>query len=273
MHWKILLIIPLYCLLFFNIANGKEIEKFTWVDLKQDKAFLLEIEQAFVDEITPDNPAKVGTHLPYLYKYIFKVGVYKSSAIVIIGHREKEYHDTGDFFTAFNYNLNTQNKTIIQTNQTMWLWELSKLSYFEPTPIPDIVFEYLDCTECEASQYLSSFQYDLTKEIWKVRAWGEMGDRIFIGSDTQIGVETTNYSCLHRIQDFNDDGFEDIAVRCKITRVESHSEKDITVLYAIIKGLPKIKEVKEKKELQKINSKLCEGQIAHPLCKQRLIGK
>lgn len=262
-----ILMVPLCFILFCNNANGGEFENFTWLDLEQDKAFVSRIEQAFTDEMMPDDPMKVAPHLPYLYKYLFKVGVYKSSAVIIIGHREKEYHDTGDFFKAFNYNLNTQTKIIIPTSQTVWLWKLIKLSYFEPTPTPDIVFEYQNCTECEASQYLSSFQFDSTNKTWKIRSWGERGDAILIGSDTQIGVETTIYNCLHRILDFNNDGFEDIAVRCKKKRIESHSEEDTTVLFTIVKGLPQVQEIKGKKELEKIDSKLCESHIASPLCK------
>ncbi|NWG03272.1 MAG: hypothetical protein HXY44_10505 [Syntrophaceae bacterium] len=264
---RLFLTVPLILMLACSYVNGKQFDTFRWLTEEEDKETLIKISQVFTDELKPDDPAKIGPRLPYLYKYIYKVGVFRSTALVIIGHRENKDHDTGDLFLSFNCDLSTNEKSRIQTSQMMWVWRLYNLVYFEFALTPDIVFEYQNCTECEASRYISSFQYDRRNKKWKVRSWGEDGDAIFIGSDPEIGVETRIYDCLHKIQDFDSDGFRDIAVRCRITGTETHSVIDTTIVYTIRSGSPQKRKIQEKKQLLKIQSTLCEGQSGHPLCK------
>jgi len=270
-------------LVLCSCAYGHKFDTFVWLDSQKDKELFLKIEKAFANELRPDDVSKgegrplffykgpkLDPHVPYLYKYIYKVGILGSSAITIIGYREDKGCNTGDVFLAYNYDLDLNTKSEIRTTEEMWVLNLQKLAYFEPSPAPDILFEYKSCTECEALSFISSFQYDRKNKIWKIRSWGENQEAILIGIGIQIGIETRTNGCLYKVQDFNADGFDDIAVRCRIKSTETDSIEDNIKLYTVVKGYPKIQGIEDKSKFQIIQSILCEGKEGHPLCKGKL---
>src|SRR5262249_19849104 len=71
-----------------------------------------------------------------------------------------------DLYTAYDFDL--------KTRQPTFLWNGHKMNIlsdepFETSPIPDIVFTYDRCVECEPSTHLSAFHYN---KAWEVRSWG-----------------------------------------------------------------------------------------------------
>jgi hypothetical protein len=137
---------------------------------------------------------------------------------------------------------------------------------FEPSLIPDLVFKYYDCLECEAVELLSSFRFDQKENKWKTRLWSDADPHLMIGSDNQFGDEDVwMYDCLYSIQDFNADGYADIAIRCRETGEETKKTKDELFLYAIQQG--KSRKIKVTgQEMLRMNRLLCRGQSS-PLCK------
>jgi len=117
--------------------------------------------------------------------------------------------------------------------------------------MPDIVFTYLSCTECEATNLLATFYFDSTTGTWSTRKWSEKDEAIMIGSDTVVGSEEGeyDYQCLYKIADFNSDGFDDLAVRCLAVGEKNRILEDTTDLYTVQQGKPKIVTVKDPSRL------------------------
>ena len=243
-------------------------ESFVWVTENENPGLFSKVKQAFALELQPDSPDKVRPIVPYSFKYIARVGVFMSSCLILIGHREKEGDPPNDWFRAFSYDLEGGNKSEIRTDVVFWKWTFLTFASFEPSPAPDIVFKYYNCLECEAVELLSSFRYDMQLRKWELRIWPDNDPHIMIDSAYQFGDEDNwVYDCLYKITDITGDGLEDLVVRCRRVGEETKVVKDEILLYSISKGIPKRTSVTKEATFNRINKILCEGNKGSPLCK------
>jgi len=253
--------------LMISFAYSDTSDSFTWLDLGKNPKMYQEAKKAFSEELRPDIPEKVKPYMPMLYKYIAYIGVYNNVALVIIGYRESvKTPKSYDAFSAYSFDPNTHKKIEIQPKAYYYQWAFIKTASFEPSFIPDVVFKYYNCLECESVELLSSFRFDSKENIWKVRVWPNNDAHLMIGSDNQLGDDVWMYDCLHSIADFNDDKYVDIAIRCRETGEQTRQVKDETLLYTIQKGTPLRIKIKDKTKRAQINRALCMGQES-PLCK------
>jgi hypothetical protein len=243
--------------------------EFHWLGPRKDAALFDRIKAAFADELKPDDPEKVKPVAPQLYKKITRIGVFQSSALVLIAERETPTYTYGDYFQPFNYNLNTGKKEPFEKGFTRW--HFNRFAHFEPSKMPDIVFSYLSCTECEATYLLSSFRFDSTTDTWSTRKWSEKEEAIMIGSDTVVGSEEGeyDYQCLFKIADFDSDGFDDLAVRCLAVGEQDKILEDTTNLYTIQQGKPKITTVNDPNQVRALTATLCENVKKSKLCSRK----
>jgi hypothetical protein len=239
---------------------------FHWLDARRDAALLERVKMAFADELKPDDPEKVRPVVAQLYKKISRIGVFGSSALVLIAERETPTYTYGDYFQPFNYDLSSGKKAGFEKGFRSW--KFKKFVRFEPSTAPDIIFTYLSCTECEASYLLGSFRFDSTDGTWKIRSWSDKDDAIMVGSDTVVGSEEGdyNYDCLFKFADFNGDGFDDLAVRCIAVGEHDKILEDTTTIYTVQHGQPQVIEVNNPRQLATVREKLCTNVKKSKLC-------
>lgn len=184
--------------------------------------------------------------------------------------RETATSKYGDYFEPFNYDLRTGKKKGL--GKGFSFWRLNKLARFEPSKVPDIIFTYWSCTECEADRLLASFQFDEAVGGWELRSWGRSeGDSIIVGDNGEPLSEEddTNHDCLFGFGDFIDNGFANIAVRCLAIDQRDRIVSDTTVIYAVEHGQPQVLAVKEPSQLDTIRNALCTGVKKSKLCPSR----
>ncbi len=251
------------------VLDSSASDTFTWISTDATPQILNEIKSAFADELQPGNPDKIKPVVPHVYKYISKIGMFRSTRIVLIGYREhesdrKEY----DFFRAFSYDVSTRVKREIEPAGVYYRWSFLSQAAFEPSSTPDVVFTFFNCLECESVELLASFKFDEKENLWKRRIWPDKDSGIMIGSARQFGEEDNwLYDCLYKIADFNADKFADIAIRCRETgEITRKVKKDELLLYTIQHGVPKRIRIETKKKFDQISDVLCEGRKS-PLCK------
>ena len=157
--WLVLLI----SLVFTASSHATQLEMkhqtastFRWIHPNSDPQLWQQIESAFQDELGPDDAKSGQDGLDvYRYKYLQKVGILCDSALVIIGRRPAkevtEENAWDEYYSAFNFDLTTKEKSSIEHAEVMWKWKFIKLAKFGPSPVPDVAFTYLTCTECEPS--------------------------------------------------------------------------------------------------------------------------
>jgi hypothetical protein len=241
---------------------------FHWLNSSKDATLFERINMAFRDELKPDDPEKVKPVVAQEYKWISRVGVFATSALVLIGERETRTSTYGNYFVAYNYDLKSGEKTTLTPfNKGFRNWKFKKLIRFDSLRTPDIVFTYPSCTGCEADYLLSSFRLDSTDAKWKVRTWSEKSTEILIGSDYSAGTEEdSKYDCLFRFADFNGDGFDDLAVRCLAITEQGKILEDTTTIYTIQHGQPQVLTVKDGQQLATIRDQLCVDTKKSKLC-------
>ena len=241
---------------------------FRWLSVSKDASLFERIKTAFVDELKPDDPEKVKPVVAQEYKWISRVGVFETSALVLIGERETRTSTYGDYFVSFNYDLKSGEKTSLTSlNNGFMEWKFKQLVRFDSSRTPDIVFTYPSCTECEADYLLSSFRLDSTEAKWKVREWSEKSTEILIGSDYSVGTEEDSKDeCLFKFADFNGDGFDDLAVRCLVITVEGKIIADATTVYTIQHGQSQVLTVKDRRQLATLRDELCVDAKKSKLC-------
>jgi hypothetical protein len=236
---------------------------FRWLDPRKDAALFDQIKGAFVDELKRDDP-KVKLVEPQLYKFhkkISRIGVFQSSALVLIAERDElaSTYGHGDYFQAFNYDINTVKKEPFKKGFRDWRFH--KFAHFSSAKTPDIVFTYLPVLEWEPDYSLSSFRFDQRRALWDMRAWSDNQDdeMIDIGSDTVEGSEEGEYEthCLFKVADFNGDGLDDVAVRCQFVGVEDRVI-DTTLLYSIQQDKPVQATLTEPQRIAALTAKLCD---------------
>jgi hypothetical protein len=72
---------------------------FQWLDSHLGSGDWARVHLAFRQELEPDVPNNINGGV-VAYKYIYRVGVFKTAALVVIGHRETEGDKSGDYFSA-----------------------------------------------------------------------------------------------------------------------------------------------------------------------------
>jgi hypothetical protein len=241
---------------------------FYWLNSNKDATLFARIKTAFTDELKPDDPEKVKPVVAQEYKWISRVGVFETSALVLIGERETQTSTYGDYFIAFNYDLKSGEKTSLTSfNNGFMEWKFKRLVRFDSSRTPDIAFTHLSCTECEADYFLSSFRFDSTDAKWKIRAWGEKRTEILIGSDYTVDEEDNSKDdCLFKFADFNGDGFDDLAIRCLVVTEQRKILEDTTTIYTIQHGQPQVLTVKDRQQLTTIRDQLCVDAKKSKLC-------
>jgi hypothetical protein len=241
---------------------------FHWLSSGKDEALLERLKTAFSDELKPDDPEKVKPVVAQEYKWISRVGIFETSALVLIGERETRASRYHDYFVAFNYDLKSGEKTSLTSfNEGFVYWKFEKLIRFDSSRTPDIVFTHPSCTECEADYLLGSFRFDSTDAKWKVRKWSEKSTEILIGSDYSVGTEEdSKYECLFKFADFNGDGFDDLAVRCLAITEQGTILEDTTTLYTFQHGQPQILTIMDSQQLATIRDRLCVAAKKSQLC-------
>lgn len=245
--------------------------RFKWLDpTKTDVKLYTQIKAVFGEELKPDDPEKVKPVVAMTYKKISRIGVFQSWALVLILERETPASKYGDYFEPFNYNLRTGKKEGL--GKGFYLWKFNKLARFEPSAVPDIVFTYWSCTECEADRLLASFRFDKAVGGWDLRSWGRgEGDSLIIGDDGEPLSEEdeTNHDCLFGFGDFIRNGFANVAVRCLAIDQRNRVVGDTTMIYAVEHGQPQTLAVKDPSQLDAIRKALCTGVKNSKLCPPR----
>jgi hypothetical protein len=260
--------------------NSMPSSEFRWLDEQNDAALWSKVEVAFSDELKPDKPDPDS--LTYDYKHLERVGVTNNSALVIVGYRPTTASPDLEYFRAFSFNLvSGLRSSIINPERAgavplyMWKWEFSRLARFESSPVPDVVFYYLNCSECEPETILASLRFDSATRTWEIRSWGEGKPewwitRVGLVIDLDLSVSATlSYNCLYGISDFNSDGLDELAIRCaELTEDELRTSHlaDSTVLYSLKNG-KLVGELLTASDIRtKILSSLCRNSPSNSLC-------
>lgn len=250
---------------------GRFSAAFHWCTSRQDAALFERVKTAFAEELKPDDPERVKPVVAQKYKWISRVGVFRESALVVIGEREARTSSYGDYFVAYNLDLKSGEKspiTVSAERSGFMQWKFKKLVHFDSSEAPDVAFAYSSCVECEADYLLSSFRLDTADGKWKVRAWDGDRTEILIGSDYTAGTdENTKDDCLFKFGDFNGDGFDDLIVRCASMNDAEKILEDTTTLFTIQQGRPQIITIQDRKQLVAIHDRLCSGSEKSRLCR------
>lgn len=255
--------------------------RFCWLDRTRDSQAWSRVQVAFHQELEPDDPKKVPPHyVATQYKYIYKIGIFRTTALVIVGYRETKDSPGYDYFNAYSYDLRDGSKRAIVTeppkpsgtyphSDVLWLFDVIKLTQFDQSPMPDVVFTYSSCMECEAEYFLGSFEYERGNG-WVARRW-DKAYSLYLESDPEPGDDLVSAHYLFKIKDWNGDGFDDVAVRRReITQVAKRRQRidDSTTIYKVVKGTFVGHTITDPKEREAINAELCRGSKLS-FCKQR----
>jgi hypothetical protein len=68
--------------------NAQPSSTFHWLNPSKDATLFERMKTAFAEELKPDDPEKVKPVVAQEYKWISRVGVFETSALVLIGERE-----------------------------------------------------------------------------------------------------------------------------------------------------------------------------------------
>ena len=257
-------------------------DAFHWVQPASDPKLWEEILQKFNEELTPDQATPEKSAIDtYGYKYLQKVGTFGRAALVIVGHRPAKEVSKGTawnvYYSAFNFDLTTGQKSSIEHAEALWQWKFVKLAMFGPSSAPDVTFTYLSCTECEPDSMFSSFYYDAEKSAWRMRPWGDGKDLWWTASDGLV-VELdligdgslTFFDCVYGILNSQETGFQNLAMRCKeFTETESGESKvaDNTVVYGIWDRQFKARRVTDASEAVRLTQQICKPSMRSFLCR------
>lgn len=246
--------------------------QFRWLDRTRDSQLWNRVLVALHPELQPDDPQKVPPHyVATQYKYIYKIGVFRAAALVIIGYRETKDSPGYDYFNAYSCDLRDGSKRAIVTepprppgtypqSDALSQFEVIKLAHFDRLPTPDVVFTYDSCSECEAEHFMASFEYQ-PGEGWTARQWNKAYS-LYLEADPSPGDDVVSADYLFKIKDWNGDGFDDVAVRRReITQVSKRSQKidDSTTIYKAENGVFVGNAITDPKERERINAELCNG--------------
>jgi hypothetical protein len=255
---------------------------FRWIHPGSDPQLWQQIQSAFRGELLPDEPKEGQGELDvYRYKYLLKVGVIDHSALVILGHRPTKEVSKGqewdEYYSAFNFDLTTRRKSIIEHAERMWKWKFRTLATFGPFRVPDVTFTYLSCTECEPELVFASLQYDPTRSAWHVRSWGDetdiwwaATDGLVVSEDVNNGGDTMSFDCVYGVLSPKTTGFQDLAIRCKeVTYRDTGRAKinDFTLYYGLSGGKFERRLITDFSEAAAMNARICRPGSQSLLCK------
>jgi hypothetical protein len=258
------------------------------VEEKTDPKLWRQIQEAFADELIPDDPRVVGSQAAMGHKVVYRVGLFESSALVFLALQRDASTQAQVRFLTFNYNVASERKAEIPapTSSGVWHLHIVKLARFEHMPVPDIVFQFWDCVACEAQTLLSSYRFDQATNEWRWRNW-EMGTSphtgwtLVVGSSAERGFDpeaeaTEDYvyqtACVYRIADLNGDGLEDVATWCREKAVSVEPPKrvrsitDTTLLFTAKGGSSKLLQIKEPIPAAALHRQICSTQLRTPPC-------
>jgi hypothetical protein len=224
-------------------------------------------------ELRPDDPAKVAPVLPYSYKYIYRVAVYQDSALVLVDHLETKGTKYPGYYSAFHYDLKSHARKPVKGAEAVSVFKFVRFANLDPGIPPDIVFTWMTCTECEASQVLSTFHYDSVSRQWVLRRWETRKDIWWtsdfgpvIWSDISAS-DTISFECLHGF--VRGDGDLAFGIRCReVSETEGSKRKitDITAKYSFKRAESKLEIVTGGNKTRLLNE-LCEGSPKNKLCR------
>lgn len=265
---------------FANQAG--DTDQFHWLDRTRDSQAWNRVQDAFRQELQPDEQRKVPPHyLAIQYKDIYKIGIFRRAALVIMGYRDTKNSAGDDSFSAFSYDLRDGSKRAIAAeppkppdvyprSDVLMQFEVIKLARFDRSPAPDVVFTYSDCTGCEADYFLASFEY-VPGKGWVARRWDkDHSHSLYLEGDPEPGDGLVSAHYLFKIKDWNGDGFDDVAVRRReVSQAAKRRQKidDSTVMYEARNGVLVGHAIKNSKQRETINAELCNGSELS-FCKQ-----
>ncbi|HXO38325.1 MAG TPA: hypothetical protein VN872_06790, partial [Candidatus Acidoferrum sp.] len=180
----------------------------------------------------------------------------------------------------FSFDLRTQTKAPVRSKDTgwFWMWRLEKVAHLESAGDTDILFQFLTCTECEATRILADFHYSTSSSTWEMRQWSEEdGTGIIIGDDVQYGEDGFYYTdCLHTIRDLTGKGLDDVAVRCRESVQPDPKQplkrvtRDETLLYTAAKdgNLTRMLVDETSRYAIAVRAALCATKPDSPLCRK-----
>jgi len=247
-----------------------------WIGPKDKPAVWAHVRAAFQNELEPDDPRKTSPVMAYSYKYVHRIAVAGDDALVLIGHRETEDSKYADYFSAFNFNLRTRTKTPIADATVLWVWKLVRLARFDPSKVPDIVFSYLTCTECEASQILGAFRYDSAKHQWALRKWQFAKDKwwttqegLVTWADVSVSENILSFDCIYGFIP-GSAALDNLAIRCReVTETDKGRRHilDSTLIYSYRTDHFGFRMVASAEEQKQTHSELCLQSPRSKFCK------
>lgn len=263
-------------------AGGGDVAgSFRWIHPSSDPGLLKQVRAAFQHELAPDGAKpEADWRDVYQYNFLQKVGVVGHSALVIIGHRPAKEVSKGDawdtFSSAYNFDLTTGQKSLIESSGRLWQWKFRWLATFGPTAVPDVTFTYLTCTECEPSEIFSSLYYQGASSGWQVRTWEERKDLWWTGTDGVAvdadlieGEGPISFDCVYGLVP-TAGGPQGLAIRCKeVSEDESGKRKvnDATLLYGLKNGTLRPHKITDPSAIRELTRRLCGPNSQSMLCK------
>jgi hypothetical protein len=252
---------------------------FRWLEEKTDPRLWSKLTVAFAEELKPDDPKVVGQQAAMGHKSILRAGLYENSALIVIALERDVSMKTEARFLTYNYDTESEQKERIEDHTAGGIWQLRvvQLARFEPTPVPDIVFQFRDCVACEAQTFLASYRYDVSTQKWRRRNW-EMGTSphsgwtLPVGSSSEEGFDPEEQTradylyqtaCVFRIADLNGDGLDDVATWCreKVTAIEPpkavHALSDKTLLFTGKDGRSKLLQILDPGAASTLHRQIC----------------
>jgi len=250
---------------------------FHWLSSKSSLS--KQVHRAFANELAPDRDDPQTHTLPMTFKFIHRLGLRGNSALVLIGEKENKT-SSYTVYRAFSLDLRTQTKAAVRDKniEWFWMWKQDKVVHLGSLDDTDVLFQFLTCTECEATRLLADFHYSGSTGIWEIRQWSkEDGAGLMIGDDVQYSDDGSYYTdCLHTVGKLAGKGLDDVAVRCR-QRVQpdpgqpqKRVTRDETLLYTAA-GDGKLARVvvgKTSQYFTTIQAALCTGRIKSPLCRK-----
>lgn len=254
-------------------VHAQSAESVKWVSEKENATLWAAIRTDFHGQLQPDDPAKVAPVMAYSYKYIYRVAQYQDSALVLVHHLETKYTKYPGYYSAFNYDAKSHTHTPIKGVEVVSVFKFIRFASLDPAAPPDIVFTWMTCTECEASQVLSTLHYDGDKHGWTLRSWETDKDIWWTSESGPViwadvsASDTISFDCLHGF--LTDTGSLAFGIRChEVTESETGKReiKDVTLKYSFM-GPDSRLEIASGENKTKLLSELCEESPRNKLCK------
>jgi hypothetical protein len=229
---------------------AQEATAFRWASRGADRALFRQVERAFRKELTPGTKGLKPKAAPLSGRSIDRIALQGDAALVILGFKEdrtEQYPNYG----VYSYNLATHAKRAMlgmgdaKKPGDSWfpLLKFVKQTHLLGDGGTDLLFEFATCTYCEATTILADFHLSPQAKGWEPLRWSRQdGVNLVIGYDPAINEQSGNqFDCLHVTGDFNGDGLDDVAVRCRESADHGNrgtrSVRDTTYLYTAQSGV------------------------------------